>query len=105
LTKTYASVAVLAQKTALLALFPKTTVFTKSTLILASIAAHAKAHAPLALPNRRNCISQTKNNPVKPGLFFVYKIPIFADNKHKEKSGGFYEQNNACSAWRRLELL
>jgi hypothetical protein len=89
LTKIHASVAVLVQKTALLALFPKTTVFTKSTLILASIAAHAKAHAPLALPNRRNCISQTKNNPGFTGLFFVYKITIFADNKHKEKIGRF----------------
>jgi hypothetical protein len=41
---------------ALLAQFPKTTAFTKSTLTFASNAALAKALALLALPNRHNSL-------------------------------------------------
>ncbi len=52
LTKMLASVAVLAQMLAPLAQLQKMTAFSKSTLTHVSNAAHAKAFAPLALPNR-----------------------------------------------------
>jgi hypothetical protein len=91
LTKTYASVAVLAQKTALLALFPKTTVFTKSTLIHASTAARAKAHAPLALPNRRNF--KAKKQPY-PGLFFSFHKKVdFVGYKTQDNRAFLHKEN------------